>query len=51
MNEFANSWYSLGSNMFAGMEDDQEERYDQGTINQVDIDTEQGGDAQSRQTG
>ena len=49
MNEFANSWYSLDtmrSNMFAGMEDDEEERYDQGTINQVpgDIDTEQVGE-------
>ena len=39
--------------MFTGKEDDQEERYDQGTINKVpgDLDTEQGGDAQSRQTG
>ena len=39
--------------MYTGIEDDQEERYDQGTINKVpgDFDTEQGGDAQSRQTG
>ena len=43
----------MRSNVFTGMEDDQEERYDQGTINKVagDLDMEQGRDAQSRQTG
>ena len=49
------SWYdrrrrsleTMRSNVFTGIEDDQEEP----TINQVDLDTEQGGDAQSRQTG
>ena len=43
----------MRSNMLTGIEDDEEERYDQGTINKVpgDLDTERGGDAQSRETG
>ena len=55
-NEFANvlgydrrrrSLYTMRSKMFTSTEDDQEERYGQGTSNKVlgDLDTERGGDA------